>query len=249
MPSTYVGLGTFGDGSCTLPDQYMRRVRTFLLAVTDEDGALPDIRSERLKLSASSLAVLRGGVKGGSNQLAALAAYRELSQSSDNVEAYYVLGKIFLEKQDLTSALENFTEAIQRQNRLPPDVRADLNQATGTAYVAMGAVDESVKYFSVPEHCMHPCTGLDVREAAVRWPRRCTSSARTSRRVKSFRNSAISTRTARRFDCLAGLRPFQVDWMWRRIGSRKQFGSIHTMMRREGCLPVYMRRPARKSWL
>jgi tetratricopeptide (TPR) repeat protein len=131
-----------------LPDQYARRVQTFLLAVTDEAGLFPDIRSERLEASASSLTILQKGVRGGNDQLAALAAYRELSQSPDSAEAYYVLGKIFVQKQDFYAALENFKEAIQRESRLPAEVRADLNQATGNSYVATGSLEESIKYFS-----------------------------------------------------------------------------------------------------
>jgi tetratricopeptide (TPR) repeat protein len=204
----------------SLPDQYARRVRTFLLAITDEDGSFPDIRSERLEATASSLAILQGGVRGGSDQLAALAAYRELSQSPDSAEAYYVLGKIFQRKLDYSSALENFTEAIRRESMLPPEVRADLNQATGNSYVAMGALEESLKcFYSAKSLYVSLHKDTEVREttrALAQALYRLGKKDEASRELQSLGNPDKDPQTLRllgRFAALAGKQDEASDWL------------------------------------
>jgi tetratricopeptide (TPR) repeat protein len=130
-----------------LPAAYADAIRAFLLVATREDGSLPeDFLSPPPSRSDGLLEIFEQDLQERTRERSALAAYRFLATNPNSAVASYILGRLFLFKEQPQLALDYLLRARERSDDPPLIRHAELNEAAGDAQHELKRFAESVEY-------------------------------------------------------------------------------------------------------
>ena len=135
-----------GDFIIDLPGINAKKVRSLFLSVTNNAGLFPECGKSMDSDRGIDIEELQEAVKNGRLEVSALAAYQILSRDSKNIAASYILGLIFLQKGQFDTAIEYLSKVAENEHNIPEQVRGNLKELIGAAYLGLNEPADAVKY-------------------------------------------------------------------------------------------------------